>query len=142
MTLRSAQYSQIPRPACSDDRERHEDQEYDEQRKEDELESLTGIRWRRSSPTSVPCDQDVPKSPDNARFSQIMYCCGIGQIEMQLAPQRLDSLFGCQRAELKARRIAGEKAHQREGDERDQKNKRRPEQEPSPDIEEVSATHG
>ena len=54
---------------------------------------------------------------------------------MQLAPQRLDSLFGCQRAELKARRIAGEKAHQREGDERDQKDLRHQEQEPSPDIE-------
>jgi hypothetical protein len=54
-----------------------------------------------------------------------------GQIEMQLTPQGLDGFFGCKRAELKARRIAGEKAHQSEGNEGDQKDLRYKEQDPS-----------
>ena len=57
------------------------------------------------------------------------------QIELQLAPQRLNGLFGRKRAELKACWIAGEKAHQRERDERDQQDLRHQEQDPSSDIE-------
>jgi hypothetical protein len=50
---------------------------------------------------------------------------------MQLTPQGLDGFFGCKRAELKARRIAREKAHQSEGDEGDQEDLRYKEQDPS-----------
>jgi hypothetical protein len=46
------------------------------------------------------------------------------QIEMQLAPQRLYRLFGRKWPKLKARRIAGKKAHECESDERNEEDLR------------------